>query len=229
MKKNRPLELAKKIFTKPSVAVFKLFFSDSKTYWERRYLRGKNSGKGSYGKLAEFKANIINSYIEENDIKSVIEFGCGDGNQLTLGQYQNYIGLDVSRTALDICKDIFKEDRAKSFFLYDSEYFIDNSSVFKSDLALSLDVIYHLIEDEVFELYMNHLFDSANRHVIIYSSNGDLGLLNLPHVRHRCFTKWIEENRPDWGMIKKIPNKYPLGSDGQGSFADFFIYKKKND
>lgn len=42
-----------------------------------------------------------------------------------------------------------------------------------ADLSLSLDVIYHLVEDEVFETYINTLFKSARRYVIIYSSNSD--------------------------------------------------------
>ena len=30
----------------------------------------------------------------------------------------------------------------------------------KADLSISLDVIYHLIEDDVFDLYMNNLISS---------------------------------------------------------------------
>jgi hypothetical protein len=39
------------------------------------------------------------------------------------------------------------------------------------DLELSLDVIYHLVEDEVFDAYMRSLFAHAGRFVVIYSSN----------------------------------------------------------
>lgn len=35
-------------------------FPSSKEYWEQRYAGGGTSGAGSYGKLAEFKAEIIN-------------------------------------------------------------------------------------------------------------------------------------------------------------------------
>ena len=54
------------------------------SYWENRYKNNGNSGAGSYGRLAEFKADVINNFIAENKITSVIEFGCGDGNQLSL-------------------------------------------------------------------------------------------------------------------------------------------------
>jgi len=33
---------------------------DSNKYWEERYAKGGNSGKGSYGKSAIFKADVIN-------------------------------------------------------------------------------------------------------------------------------------------------------------------------
>ena len=39
---------------------------DSKNYWEKRYLKGGDSGDGSYGKLAEFKAKIMNRFVKEN-------------------------------------------------------------------------------------------------------------------------------------------------------------------
>lgn len=42
-----------------------------------------------------------------------------------------------------------------------------------ADLTLSLDVIYHLIEDNVFFTYMDRLFDSSTKFVIIYSLNTD--------------------------------------------------------
>jgi len=50
----------------------KLFFKSS-DYWEKRYSLGKNSGVGSYGELAVYKADIINSFIEHQEIDSVIE------------------------------------------------------------------------------------------------------------------------------------------------------------
>ena len=34
-------------------------------YWDQRYKKGGNSGAGSYGRLAEFKAEIINKFIKE--------------------------------------------------------------------------------------------------------------------------------------------------------------------
>lgn len=41
-------------------------------------MRGNNSGAGSYGRLADFKAEIINQFVTENDVREVVEWGCGD-------------------------------------------------------------------------------------------------------------------------------------------------------
>lgn len=192
-------------------------------YWENRYINGGNSGAGSYSNLAQFKAEIINCFVEKNHVNSVIEFGCGDGNQLKLFHFKKYIGFDVSREIIDVCKRTFTSDNSKAFFIMSS---YKNE---KADLTLSLDVIYHLVEDKVFEKYMKILFASSSKHVIIYSSNTNDNTFNeAKHIRHRKFSNWIEKNKPDFELIEYIPNKYPYRSDNlTNSFADFYFFKKK--
>ena len=211
------------------VLLKKVFFTGSQEYWESRYARGGTSGAGSYGKLAEFKAEVLNSFVKDNGISSVIEFGCGDGNQLALADYPAYVGLDVSKTAIEMCKERFGDDKTKSFFLYEPDSFVDAHSAFKAELALSLDVIYHLVEDRIFELYMKYLFSAAEKFVIIYSSDSDENRpFQAPHVRHRRFSEWIKTNLPEWKLARRIENKYPsLEIDSRtGICADFFIYEK---
>ena len=202
-------------------------FPGSAEYWEERYATGGNSGAGSYSKLAHHKAEVINAFVKENNIQTVIEFGCGDGNQLSLAEYPNYIGLDVSPTIIRHCMKLFKGDDTKSFFVYDSRAFQDNHEVFDVELAMSLDVLYHLIEDEVFEKYMHHLFDSANRYVLIYSSNFQKAQTH--HEIDRVFTDWVAANRPDWELWKTIENKFkhePKDSIDY-SKADFYFFRPK--
>ncbi len=203
-------------------------FRGSLDFWERNYARGGTSGAGSYGKFAEFKAEILNMFVREHTIHSVIEFGCGDGNQLSLAEYPGYVGLDVARSAIKLCKERFQADTSKSFFLYDPECFIDNRSIFRADLALSLEVIFHIVEDRIFALYMRHLFLAAEKYVIIYSSDSDMNdLIQEPDVRHRCFSKWVEAHMPDWRLVQKIPNRYPLSDQREpGSYSEFFIYER---
>jgi len=195
----------------------------SKEYWEKRYSTGGNSGAGSYGKFAELKAGVINEFVAKHKIQSVIEFGCGDGNQLGLAQYRTYLGFDPSPTAVSRCRERYGQDPSKEFRLL-SDYRGETA-----DLALSLDVVYHLLEDAVFENHMVTLFGSATNYVIIYSSDsddnrGDEGT----HVRHRRFTRWIDKNLPAWRLVSRIANRYPYrGDHSQGSFADFYIYQMR--
>lgn len=135
----------------------RLPYTGSAHYWERRYNEGGSSGAGSYGAAAENKSRFLNMFVRENVVRSVIEFSCGDGNQLSLAEYPTYIGFDVSRTAISMCQRSFFGDPTKSFFLYDGCFFTDRAGVFSAELALSLDVIFHLTEDNVFETYLTHL------------------------------------------------------------------------
>lgn len=195
-------------------------------YWETRYSSSGNSGAGSYGRLAQFKADVINDFIKQKNIKNIIEFGVGDGNQLSLLNAKNYLGFDVSETIVNKNIERFKDFPRYKFKLVNE--FNDE----KADLVLSLDVIYHLVEDEVYFQYMENLFKASKRYIIIYSSNKDE--IHTTHVKHRHFSSFIEQNHKEWTLIKKIPNKYPYDEKDpcNTSFADFYIYgrdKNKKD
>jgi len=200
-------------------------FPGSQSYWEQRYATGGHSGAGSYGRLAEYKAQVLNGFVAEHCVQSVVEFGCGDGSQLTLAQYPRYLGLDVSRTSILRCAEHFASDPTKSFILYDPECFYDRAGLLQADLAISLDVIYHLVEDRVFSTYMAHLTQSARRYLIVYSSNKEGGE-SEPHVRHRQFTSWLGAHAPQWSLVEHLPNPYPFDPKDpeDTSHADFYMF-----
>ncbi|MBU2492667.1 MAG: hypothetical protein KJ571_08595 [Bacteroidetes bacterium] len=194
-------------------------FTTSKNYWVERYANDGNSGNGSYGKYAEYKSEVINKFVKKEGIKTIIEYGSGDGNQLKLSDYPKYTGFDVSPIAISQCRKLFANDNSKTFKL------IEEYEGEKAQLTLSLEVIFHLVEDEIFLEHMNKLFESSEMFVIIFSSNTDK-ISNDPHVRHRNFSAWINENRPNWNLYERIPNKYPYNEEtGEGGFSDFYIYK----
>jgi cyclopropane fatty-acyl-phospholipid synthase-like methyltransferase len=201
----------------------KKHFPGSAAYWEKRYEQGGNSGAGSYNNLAEFKADVINNFVQANGIKTVIEFGCGDGNQLSLSKYPEYIGFDVSATAIDMCKKRFENDHTKKF------YIINDYKGQMAELVLSLDVVYHLVEDIVYFAYMEKLFKASTQYIIIYAPDREEKIAS--HVRLRKFTGYIE-NRGDciWNLIDYIPNKYPYDKKcpQETSWSDFYIYKNQS-
>lgn len=198
------------------------YFTHSADYWKSRYRHGGTSGSGSYGRLATFKAEILNAIVALNGVKSVIEFGCGDGNQLQLARYPSYIGFDVSEVAVDHCRRLFEGDQTKRFAL------VEDYTDEVADLTLSLDVIYHLVEDDVFDAYMKRLFDSSLRYVVIYSSNREDAMAVKSHVRHRRFTAWVERHRQGWVLSSHIPNRFPNTASAENaeheSFADFYVF-----
>lgn len=198
---------------------------DSKKYWNNRYIEGGNSGAGSYNNLAQFKGDIINNFIGKNKIKSMVDYGVGDGNQLKLINTEKliYTGIDVSEFIISKCKEEFKDDKTKTFIHTDN---IDNK--LKAELVLSCDVIYHLIEEHVYKEYMENLFSMSKKYVIIYAKNEDIN--HSIHVKFRKFSNYIESNLPEWQLIKHIPNKFQqlkLGENNDNtSPSDFYIYKK---
>jgi cyclopropane fatty-acyl-phospholipid synthase-like methyltransferase len=198
-------------------------FRNSSAYWERRYIEGGTSGSGSYGRLAQFKAETLNAFVERTGIRSIIEFGCGDGAQLMLADYPSYVGVDVSPTSIRMCRDRFASDGTKRFVLAGEA----PRDLGRFDLALSLDVIYHLVEDRVFDAYMRSLFANAERFVVVYSSNAAQPA-DSPHVRHREFTGWVERNEPHWRQVTMVRNKYPYdpARPDETSFADFYFFQR---
>lgn len=224
-------ELLKKVVRHvPPVAaaywkIWSVRFPGTRFYWEQRYRAGGNSGPGSYGRLARFKADVLNEFVKKHGVQSVIEFGCGDGHQLGLAEYPAYVGLDVSPAAVERCIERFRDDASKGFFLHAHKAFRDPQHLLSADAALSLDVIYHLSEDDVFDEYMTHLFDAAKRFVVVYSSNHDEPV--AAYLRHRRFTAWIERNRPGWVLFDEVINPYPFDplQPDETSFANFYFFR----
>jgi len=199
-------------------------FAGVSSYWENRYAAGGTSGAGSAGRLADFKARVLNDFVEQHDIKRVIEFGCGDGSQLALARYPQYVGVDVSPTAIELCRSRFAGNPDMRFF-HASE-----RPRFRAryDLVLSLDVILHLVDDRIYQEYMEDLRGHASKYIIVYSSNfdDDGGSARAPHVRHRRFSPFFDSLADEWRLAEVIKNPHSFDPDDQQntSRADFYIY-----
>ena len=206
------------------VALRRPAFRDSAEFWEQRYKSGGTSGCGSYGALADFKAQVLNDFVARSGVTSVVEFGCGDGNQLSLGRYPSYVGLDISPSAIERCLKRFAGDKTKSFMTIPRDATSSQWSAPRADLALSLDVVFHLVEDSIFELYMIRLFAAATRFAIVYSTDFD-ETSSEPHVRHRRFTPWVEEHCPDWRLLETVKSPIQFApTDKDNRVCTFYMY-----
>ena len=96
-------------------------------------------------------------------------------------------------------------------------------------MTMSLDVIYHLVEDNVFERYMTDLFSAADRFVLIYASDHDATTLTK-HVRHRRYSDWIATYAPEFQLARELENpfvKSALSADKDTSFAFFRLFQRQ--
>ena len=195
----------------------RLIYPGSRRYWERRYALGGDSGAGSSGVLAAYKAAVLNDFIQTHNILSVVELGCGDGQQLQLAEYPTYTGLDIAASAVARCRDLFVGDGSKTFVHYNPDHF--EPTDFQADMAISLEVIFHLTEDHLYRLYLQHLFALSRRWVLIFSSDeADSTGGVFPHFRQRHFSADVPEG---WILREQITNPHR-----DRSVSDFFVFEK---
>ncbi|MDO5510418.1 MAG: class I SAM-dependent methyltransferase [Weeksellaceae bacterium] len=191
------------------------------SYWERKYTAGKNGGKGSMRNLGAFKASIVNNFISENNINSVIDWGCGQGQMVSMIKAVNYIGIDLSRTAIRRCKKRIAGDEHKQFLHY---------SMYKgqqAELSLSMDVLCYQPTQHTYQEHLQQLFGSSTKWVIIYAYDGQMQ--HSVHCHSRRFLPDIEHWFPDFELAQFIPNKYPFSATDSSntSYSDFYIFRKK--
>lgn len=197
-----------------------LRFRGSAQYWERRYSLGGDSGAGSYGETAEYKASVLNAFVERHGVRSAIEFGCGDGNQLGKLRIGSYVGTDVSETTLHRCREMYAADPTKRFVG------LDEAAGLRAELALSLDVLFHLVEDAVYFAYLDRLFSAAERYVVIFSSNAEEPAPTMPHVRHRWVECDVAGRYPSFARMKGDESGLPAPPNMSPLAARFFLYEK---
>lgn len=195
----------------------KFLFPGSNDFWKKNYLNGGTSGPGSYGELAQFKAKFLNAFVRENNVLSVIEFGCGDGNQVSYFDFPNYIGIDISSRAIDMCKEKNKKPNY-SFYEYNPTFPLSRIGLGKVELTLSLDVIYHLVEKHIYLRHLQLLFESSEKFVVIYGHNSN-EFFPEDFTHPREFTSDVSKIYSNWELIMHVKNEL-------SSWSDFYVYKK---
>lgn len=163
-----------------------------RAWWEIYYADGNASGRDSRGAKAAAKAAYVNDLVAREQIRSLIDWGCGDGPQQALLEVPDYVGVDWSGTAVAKCLATNPE---RQFLVYNpaSDVRID----LNADACLSMSVIYHLVDDVDYKAYIDRLFASARRFVIVYCTNIEKPS-RATHVRHRC---WTDDVPPGWELL----------------------------
>ncbi len=194
-------------------------------YWEERYRNEGDSGLGSYGVMAEFKAEVVNALLDELNVRSVVEYGSGDGNNLRYMRYPSYIGLDVAPTAIEKCRMMFRDDPTKSFDVYQPGARAA-SDLPKADLVVSLDVLYHIIPDDDYNASLRDIFSSADSHVLLFTSIDAYQREPYKpgsHVRHRDTLSDLKQF-PEFTIERIIEQRHP-----EISSAQFILLRRTGD
>lgn len=179
-------------------------------YWDRRYREGRTSGAGSEGDEGAFKARYVSDVLQRFNVHSMIDWGCGDGQVLEGIRFPrdiHYRGVDVSPTVIRMMKRKFPLFR---FCTPD-----DVDPRLRYTLALSMDVLFHFPDNRDYYGYLDKLFGSASKYVLIYST--DYGPeRTAKHVYRRHFTPDVAERYGhEWSMISQV--------NGPGD-AGFYLY-----
>jgi len=164
-----------------------------KTYWEDRYKKGQNSGSGSYGQNADFKAEIVNRVIDEYKCKDMVEFGCGDANQMNLFKRIPYVGYDISPT-------IITQNRAKYKNMKDVIFQdIDMGCTFDKfkDISICVDVLFHLTIEEDWLKLIDHVCNAAKKVIVITTNTEEVKEEYFPHVNFKRRILPVLDSRSD--------------------------------
>ena len=168
-------------------------------YWNRRYQTGGSSGPGSRGEEAAFKVRLVNRWLRQVGAISVLDLGCGDGYLRAhgLAKGRPYLGTDYSREALKLAKAANPRTRYSLAPLPPTARF---------DTVLSLDVLFHLTDEEEYRAYLGDLFGRAIRWAIVYGTNEERP--SAEHVRHRV---WLPDLPPTWEIVETVPTRFHPG------------------
>lgn len=178
--------------------------------------RPDNSGSGSRGSLAAFKASFINDFVKEKNISSIIDFGCGDLYNASLFNVKEYLGIDI------VDHQIPEKVLAQSFKTLTTRF--DQVELDKgSDLVICLDVLYHILKDELEYLKstLEKIVELSSDYIVIYAQDSrDTKFSNLysGHLYNSPWRQILEE--------KNVKLIYEQEKCKPGTTAKFFVYQK---
>ena len=200
---------------------FKNLIINKKFYWKLRHLISPNVWSAYYSDSLSKRRNFYSKYIQQNDLKTIFEFGCASGPNLfnidkNVPWNLYYFGYDISNEAIKFAR---KKLQKNSYYLTTKV----NSKIIKNkleiwdknffDLSIYDRVLYLLSEEEVrdhfkkYKKFMNNLIIDDFHNSVNEESN-------LTYL-----TKNYEKILIDYGFKLKInePSEHIIGDD------DFFM------
>lgn len=195
-------------------------------YWEARWRNradrgdwGRGAGKGSEGALLDWKAALVEEKVAEFQARSLLDLGCGDGMLAAKVRVREYVGLDVSVSAIELASSRGLPARYRFHVLP------PRTPVGLFDYAVSMDVVQHLIEDGVYLWHLRQLFVAARKAVSIYTPDVCPAQRTAPHVLRRSVSLDVPEYFPGWTLHESVPPRWPTSEHGEeGSDSSFLTW-----
>jgi 2-polyprenyl-3-methyl-5-hydroxy-6-metoxy-1,4-benzoquinol methylase len=133
------------------------------------------SGPGSSLETAKNFLLFIDKFIEDNNIKSVIDTGCGDLTWISKSNFFNndnfnYLGIDISDYIININKEKYPN---KNFQVNNV---IENFSNC-GDLIIIRDVIFHLSNNDILNVFKN--IKNKFKYICVTNCRNDINLDNF--------------------------------------------------
>lgn len=150
-------------------------------YRERMWggTRDQSSGWGSHGEHSSEYVEFVRDFINQNDIESILDVGCGDfqiGSRIC-GVVPHYIGADVSRVIVDRNATAFRDLDNVRFMTLD----VCTDSLPQVDLVTIREVLQHLSNTDV-ALALDNIERSQARFALVTEHLPAQHVLRAPNL-----------------------------------------------
>jgi hypothetical protein len=110
---------------------------DEKRYWEHR-----SDSWNAQSKIDKVQWKKLKEILGRIKFNSVIDVGCGDGRMIPLFEGKKYLGFDISKRLIDICKEQYPK---KSFHVSS----VEDAKFPKADLVFSYTTLEHVPPENI--------------------------------------------------------------------------------
>lgn len=166
--------------------------------------------RGAKKHFLELYRHNYKEFLPENKDAKVLEIGCGQGYFLDfLGEqgYQNILGVDLSREAIEFC---LERGLSKVKLIGDLREFLSSSAMY--DFVVLNDVIEHFPKTEVLN-YLEKIREKMNMGGVIIVKTGNMSSLAGLKIRYNDFTHELGFTEYSLSQVLKV-----------SGFSDIMIY-----
>jgi trans-aconitate methyltransferase len=147
---------------------------------------GQGSGGGSLKRNTVIYNKLYQDFLEENEIKTIIDYGCGDWQSTQFLNFDDvtYLGIDCVDSVISNNINNYSKDNIKF------EVVKDNFYSYKADLLVVKDVLQHWTNDEVID-FLDKVLDNYEYILITNSSSQTHDNQDTPYRSRPLSSKYL--------------------------------------